>query len=168
MIIFEIYFYFNYVVLIEKEEFIKQLYKYLNQLDLIPLSYEQKIIIKKALNVNSYSENKLYNILYTNYINSLEEQKIILHNLLIKACWMGGFVGLILVCLILLGLLNRKKIIYSWILFENLLMFLFLGIFEYLFFTNIILNFSPISDSEIKFIVYNSIINYFNSTKTNT
>ena len=49
---------------------------------------------------------------------------------------------------------------------QNILMFLFLGIFEYLFFTEIILNYSPISDSEIKFIVYNGVINYFNSTKT--
>jgi len=166
MIIFEIYFYFNFVIIIEKEEFIKQIYKYLGQLNTFPISSEQKTIIKTILNLNSHQENKLYIMLYTNYIDSINQQKQILNDLLVKACRIGGFVGLILLLLTILCLFNRNKINWGWIFVENILMFLFLGIFEYLFFTNIILNYSPISDSEIKFIFYKSLINYFNSTST--
>ena len=36
-------------------------------------------------------------------------------------------------------------------------MFLFLGIFEYLFFMEIIMNYDPLTDAEIKYYVVNDI-----------
>lgn len=102
--------------------------------------------------------------LYSQYLDSLTKQKALLNKLLIYACKMAGIIGLILLILLVSGLIYRKKINWKWILIENLLMFVFLGIFEYLFFTNIILQYNPITDDEVKYFVTNSLYNYFNST----
>ena len=68
---------------------------------------------------------------------------------------MGGIIGFILLVLFGFGLINRKIVKWKWIFIENLLMFLFLGIFEYLFFTNVILHYNPITDDEIKYFIAN-------------
>jgi hypothetical protein len=165
MIIFEIYFYFNYVVWIEKQSFLDEINSYIGQIGSYPLNLYQKELIKLAFVSNKDNEVFL-NYLYNQYIQSLKEQKKLLAKLLIRACMMGGGVGLLLVFFLILGYVDRKKIKWNWIWIENLLMFLFLGIFEYLFFTNIIMNYSPITDAEIKYYVANEMYNYFNSTSS--
>ncbi len=165
MIVFEIYFYFNYVVWIEKEEFLKQIDKYLEQLNSLPIDSTQRQLISQIINSNGFNSNLFIDYLYQNYKDSLEKQKKILHKLLIKACGMGGIIGITLLILFVLGLYYRKKIKWNWIWIENLLMFILLGVFEYFFFMQIILKFSPITDAEIKYYVGNEIFNYFNSTR---
>ena len=103
-------------------------------------------------------------ILYEQYINSLSVQKRLLNKLLIKACSMAGIVGMIFIFLFMVGLFYRKKIKWNWIWIENVLMFVFLGIFEYFFFMTIILNYNPITDAEVKYYIVDGIITYFNST----
>ncbi len=164
MVIFEIYFYFNYVVWIEKNEFLKQIDKYFGQLDYIPIDQTQKQAIKYLINSNNSKYDAYLDYLYNQYINSLSSQKKLLHRLLIKACTMAGSIGILFIILFGIGLLYRKKIKWNWIWIENLLMFLFLGIFEYFFFMTIIMNYNPITDAEIKYYTVNGIITYFNST----
>lgn len=164
MIIFEIFFYFNYVVWIEKNEFINQINKYLKQLNYFSINPIQKQIIKYEINSNNDKYMTQLEYLHDQYINSEHLQKKLLHQLLIKACTMAGIVGIILIILFIIGLLYRKKIKWNWIWIENLLMFVFLGIFEYLFFTNIIMNYNPITDAEVKYYVVNGIVKYYNST----
>lgn len=164
MAIFEIYFYFNYVVWIEKNEFLKQINKYFAQLDYIPLDSTQKQVIKYYINSNQIDYNKYLDYLYNQYISSLSLQKKLLYKLLIKACTIAGSIGIIFIFLLIVGLFYRKKIKWNWIWIENLLMFLFLGIFEYFFFMTIIMNYNPITDAEIKYYVVDGIITYFNST----
>ncbi len=164
MVIFEIYFYFNYVVEIERNEFLKKINSYLGQIESnANFNQLQKEMIKRIFESQNYGASFI-NYLYNQYIESLEEQKKILKQLLIIACKMGGVIGLVLVVLFCLGLANRKKIKWNWILFENFLMFILLGIFEYLFFTNIIMHYNPITDAEIKYFVASNLYNYFNST----
>ena len=43
-------------------------------------------------------------------------------------------------------------------------MLLLLGLFEYLFFINIIMNYNPISDAEIKYMMVKGMVNYFNQS----
>ena len=165
MVIFEIYFYFNYVVWIEKESFLNEIDRYLGELDTIPLTLVQKDLIKMIINL--YPNNSvLLDYLYNEYIKSLSEQKKLLGELLVKACMMGGIVGLFLLVFVLAGLIDRKKIEWKWILIENIFMFMFLGVFEYFFFMKIIMNYSPITDAEIKYYVAKEIFNYFNTTST--
>lgn len=123
----------------------------------------QKDLIKLMIGGQNLSETFI-TYLYSQYLDSLTKQKALLNKLLIYACKMAGIIGLILLILLVSGLIYRKKINWKWILIENLLMFVFLGIFEYLFFTNIILQYNPITDDEVKYFVTNSLYNYFNST----
>ena len=92
------------------------------------------------------------------------KQKQLLNHLMIKSCKVAGIFGLVLLGLIGYGLFKRYKIKWKWIWVENFLMFVLLGIFEYWFFMNVILNYNPITDAEIKYYVANQIVNYFNST----
>jgi len=164
MVTFEIYFYFNYVVHIERNEFLKKINSYLNQIESnANFNQIQKQIIKNIIESQNYGI-EFINYLYEQYMESLQEQKKILHQLLILACKMGGIIGIILLILFGFGLANRKKIKWKWILFENILMFILLGIFEYLFFTYIVLHYNPITDAEIKYFVADNLYNYFNST----
>ena len=164
MVIFEIYFYFNYVVFIEKDEFLNQIDKYFGQLNDIPIDSTQKKLIKYIFNSNNSKYNIYLDYLYNQYINSLSSQKKLLQKLLIEACTMASIIGIIFVLLFVSGLFYRKKIKWNWIWIENLLMFVFLGIFEYFFFMTIIMHYNPITDAEIKYYMVDGIIKYFNST----
>ncbi len=165
MVVFEIYFYFNFVVWIEKESFLQEIDKYLGKLDFIPMTTIQKQLIKAAINLNP-NNNMILDYLYDQYIKSLSEQKHLLYKLLVKACMMGGVIGMILLICVLAGLTDRKKIKWKWIIVENILMFVFLGVFEYFFFMQIIMNYNPITEAEIKYHVASEIFNYFNSTSS--
>ena len=59
---------------------------------------------------------------------------------------------------------HRKIIEWYWIIIENLLMFFLLGIFEYLFFINIVLKYDPITNDELKYLLNIQFIRYLNET----
>lgn len=163
MVIFEIYFYFNFVVSIEKKQFLNKIQQYIEQIEKsINLNTYQKTIIKKILmnNLNNVFITQLYN----SYLDSLDNQKKLLKKLLIKSCVMAGVIGLILIFLIAMGFYKKIKINWNWILFENMLMFALLGIFEFWFFINVILKYNPITDDEIKYYVVDQFVTYYNST----
>lgn len=162
MIIFEIYFYFNYIVSIEKTTFLSKIKSYFDNMDDYGLNQAQYYLLESIF----YSNNNIMDTLYINYINSLKEQEIFLNQLLWKACKMAGIVGIILIIFLLNGLIHKKNIKWRWILSENILMFIFLGIFEYQFFMNVVLKYSPITDAEIKYTIASGIIKYLNNSNT--
>lgn len=163
MVIFEIYFYFNFVVDIEKEQFLDKIQEYIDEFTQnVNLDQTQKMIIYKLIG-NKY-DNTLMTQLYEMYTKSLEQQKQLLHHLMIKSCEIAGIIGLVLIGLIGFGLFRGYKIKWKWIWVENFLMFALLGVFEYWFFMNVILNYNPITDAEIKYYVVNQFVSYFNST----
>jgi hypothetical protein len=67
--------------------------------------------------------------------------------------------------------MNKIKIytINSFNKSENILMFLFLGIFEYYFFMNIIMNiimkYETVADEELEYKITNGFIGYLNQTE---
>ena len=79
---------------------------------------------------------------------------------------MAGVVGAVLLFFFMWGLLNWREIKWKTILMDNVLMFLFLGTFEYMFFSHVILNYNPVTDGEIKYTVYKGLVDYFNQTNT--
>ena len=163
MVIFEIYFYFNYVVDIEKEQFLEKIQQYIDEFtNNINLDQTQKMLIYKLVG-NKYDDS-LMTQLYTMYIKSLEQQKQLLNHLMIESCEIAGIIGLVLIGLIGFGLFRGYKIKWKWIWVENFLMFVLLGVFEYWFFMNVILNYNPITDAEIKYYIANQFSNYFNLT----
>ncbi len=161
MVIFEIYFYFNYVIYLEKDEFIGKVNKYINQLDQINLNPLQKQIISNFFmaNLEQVSAN-----VYAEYVKSLHQQSQLKKILQILAYKMAGVVGAFLFFFFVWGTINWKEINWKGIIIDNMLMFVFLGTFEYLFFSNIVLHYSPVTDGEIKYIMYNGLVDYFNQT----
>ena len=75
MSVFEIYFYFNYVVIIEKTEFMDKINSYFNNFDYMHLTKPQTLIIK-----NIIESNQLGTYLYDQYINSLKNNNKYSHN----------------------------------------------------------------------------------------
>jgi hypothetical protein len=150
MISFEIFFYFNYVVNIEKNEIIKKVESYIDQIKKIET--EDEIIAIQFL-VDTPTFQDFYAKLYKDYLESSREQKEKLHELLQKACYIGIPFFTIFTILLSYGLCRRKNIKWRRIFYENILMFLCLGVFEYLFFVNVILEYDPISDAELKYYI---------------
>ena len=170
MVVFEIYFYFNYVINIEKQAFIDKINAYFSELSLFNPNTRTEsypfINNKQIFNIliNSNQTKQQLNTLHEEYIESLNEQEQLHNYLLTKSCYMAGFIGLLLLIFFLNGIYNKKVIKWRWILVENILMLLLLGLFEYLFFINIIMNYNPISDAEIKYMMVKGMVNYFNQS----
>ena len=155
MISFEIFFYFNYIVYIERNEILKKLETYFREIKRIETNEE---IIAIDFFVDTEEFQNFYAKLYADYIKSSEKQKENLQALMATACYIGIPFYIFFVGLMVYGICRRKKIKWSWLIYENILMFLCLGIFEYLFFTNIILNYDPLTDAEIKYYFVKGLI----------
>lgn len=161
MIIFEIYFYFNYVIYLEKNEFMGKIHSYLNELQNIPLTLQKRLVVSKLIFDNS--QEILLN-LYKDYVSSIMEQDLLKQKLLMVAYKMAGISGGVFCFFLLLGILNWREINWKKIIIDNILMFSFLGLFEYFFFIKVILHYTPVTDGEIKYTIYKGLINYFNQT----
>ncbi len=161
MIIFEIYFYFNYVIHIEKNEFMGKINSYLSELNNLPLDSQKKFAISHLLLDNSA---QVSSNLYLDYIKSIAEQNLLKEKLLLVAYNMATVSGGILCSFLLFGFFNCREVKWKKIIVDNFLMFSFLGLFEYFFFTHVILHYSPVTDGEIKYTIYKGLINYFNQT----
>lgn len=158
MISFEIFFYFNYIIYIEKNEFIKKINQYFSELQRLDVDQEEKLAIDTFFQSDSFQD--FYNKLYINYKNSSEEQSEIIKKLILKSCLVGLAFYIIFIIIFIYSCIKRKKIKWFWISFENILMFMFLGLFEYIFFTQIIMNYNPLSDDEIKYYIINNVYNH--------
>jgi hypothetical protein len=164
MIIFEIYFFFEYVVDIENKTFISKIGDTFAHLETVQLNPIEVEIIQKISENNHYIIDELY----SEYIESKKEQGILLHNLFIKSCKITLPFGIISFLLLILSFFNFRYIKWKTVLFENIIMFLVLGLFEYYFFLNIILKYEPVTNEEIKyfmtkhFFVYLSILESIN------
>ena len=160
MAVFEIYFYFGYVVVIEKKMFIDKIdsytYAFNAYYDTNVSDEEHSVLV--ALFPQSQME-LLLNKLYIDYKRSLEDQKELLDALLLQSYKMLVVVTSVLVLFFTLGFYSKKNIHWKKIVADNILMFVSLGIFEYIFFNNIILKYSPVTDAEIKYeIVKNMLV----------
>ena len=102
--------------------------------------------------------------LYSNYIQSLDEQNLLKQQLIIVSYKMAGVVGLVLSFFFLWGLLNWREIKWKSIIIDNIIMFVFLGTFEYMFFSNVVLHYNPVTDGEIKYTFYTGLVDNFNRT----
>jgi hypothetical protein len=161
MIVFEIYFYFEYAIPIEKEKFLSKITNYFNDLQELNLNTIEYYALK---NIFINRTSKYLEILHQNYLKTHEIQQELLEKLLIKSIQMASIIGGILFVLFINGLMNKKDIKWKWIVAENLLMFFILGVFEYFFFMNIILKYDPVSDDDIKYEMARGFMNYLNNT----
>ena len=160
MVIFEIYFFFGFIVDIENKKFIGKIESYFTHLEPIEINNVESQVIKQLIS-RDYQKNIIEN-LHENYIISKEEQKHILNVLFIRSCKMAGSLGVIFFILILISLYNRKHIEWTTIIIENIIMFCFLGIFEYYFFINVIMKYEPVTNEEIQYKITDGFFYYIN------
>ena len=168
MAIFEIYFYFQYIIIIEKEMFMDKINQYTNQFNnyyMSDVKPEQKLMLTTIFPQKKTQE--LLQLLYTDYQNSLKEQQHLLNLLLIKSYKMLVVITSVLILFLTTGIYYYSdKIKWKHIMIENILMFLCLGVFEYMFFINIILYYSPVSDAEIKYTIAKQMLLPFSNNVT--
>jgi hypothetical protein len=160
MSVFEIFFYFFFIINIERELFLEKL-----------LTYNKQIYEKYNENVSPEEHTMISNTIYNlfnekmlkdlkdNYEEDIQQQQILFKMLLNKAIILSTIVGSIFISTIIYG---RKEVKINWVLFENILLFLFLGLYEYIFFNIIILKYNPITDGEIKYLFVCNIASTFN------
>ena len=160
MIIFELYFYFTIVILIEREKFLKKINTIFETTNPLQLNYIQEKLVSQIIIENNAVSDKLYQ----QYIYSNEVQKQLLEHLLYKSIGMSIMSSIPTFIFTLNAIYHRKIIEWYWIIIENLLMFFLLGIFEYLFFINIVLKYDPITNDELKYLLNIQFIRYLNET----
>ena len=160
MIIFELYFYFTIVILIEREKFLKKINTIFETTNPLQLNYIQEKLVSQIIIENNAVSDKLYQ----QYIYSNEVQKQLLEHLLYKSIGMSIMSSIPTFIFTLNAIYHRKIIEWYWIIIENILMFLLLGIFEYLFFINIVLKYDPITNDELKYLLNIQFIRYLNET----
>jgi len=149
MVSFEIFFYFYYIVNIERLEILKKIFRYMRTINSYELTYEQQFILHTFLNSSDF-EN-FYNNLYIDYTNSIEVRNQALKGLIKKSCLIGSGFYFTFFLLLTYGIYKYRRISWKWLLSENFYMLLFLGIFEYFFFVEIIMNYDPLTNAEIQY-----------------
>lgn len=159
MSIFEILFYFLFIVNIEKQIFLEKLTSYSNN---VQEFYDENITPEQHTLISNYVykmfNDKMLAELKQNYKNDMKLQHMLFQMLLKKAIIISSIIGFLFLSSIIYG---RKEIKIMWILFENILLFLFLGLYEYIFFNMIILKYNPITDGEIQYLFVCNFLSIF-------
>lgn len=162
MVCFITYFYFNYIIIIEKKLFLQKIQKYFNNAnnEYNNFNTDYQLILTNAVDQFPYENEYLYN----KYITSQAQQQKKLDELFYKSMIMITSVFLGFLITFINCLFIRKQIRWKVVIIENLIMVLLLGTVEYLFFTNIVLQYSPITDEELEYISYNNVVKIVNGT----
>ena len=156
---FEIYFYFYVIIDIERQLFLNKVDDYTNSVTLLYAQYltPTNIAIIKIV-VPEKQIKDFVSRLFENYMSALQTQKQLYESLLKKSILVVILIAGGLWSVTMIGIINYKKHIkWKWILFENAIMFITLGAFEYFFYTQIILKYTPITDAELKYRFVNKI-----------
>lgn len=169
MAIFEIYFYFNFIIIIEKELFMNKINEYtlqFNQYYITHVTPEQQTML--TIIFPQKNAKNILQVLYIDYQKSLHEQKQLLNTLLINSYKMVVVITSFLILFLTTGMYYYKGTL-KWknIIIENILMVICLGVFEYIFFMTIILHYSPVTDEEIKYAFVKQLVEPFYKNTTN-
>ena len=164
MIIFEIYFYFNYVIVIEKEIFTQKINAYFN--DLVGYNHNKYSPFLLNLLLDETDIHALDHQLYERYVIATQQQQALLAQLFYQSCRIAATFAIVFLSLFALGILHFRQIKWKWIVLENIIMLGLLGCFEYIFFTTIILKYNPISDQEVQYLIVHRMSEYLGSNAT--
>jgi len=143
--IFEPYFYFIYITKLEKQALFDILDSYIYKLN----NYYSLISDDIKLHVIDYRPiiSNITELLYMDNDNlSMDIKKNILIQ---KSIYISIQIFSILLIFSIIGIIIRKHISIKYIIIENIIMISLLAYYEYTFFNNVILEYDPISKSEI-------------------
>jgi len=154
--IFEPYFYFMYITKLEKEALFDLVDSYIHKLNNYYLLLDNDI--KYQIFNNYYLISNFTELLYmsNNDLISQEEKK---NELIHKSLFISSQIFIVLFMFSIIGIIIRKHISIKYIILENIIMISLLAFYEYTFFNNIILEYDPISRSEINNYIVSEIEN---------
>ena len=154
--IFEPYFYFMYITKLEKEALFDLVDSYIHKLNNYYLLLDNDI--KYQIFNNYYLISNFTELLYMsdNDLISQEEKK---NELIHKSLFISSQIFIVLFMFSIIGIIIRKHISIKYIILENIIMISLLAFYEYTFFNNIILEYDPISRSEINNYIVSEIEN---------
>ncbi len=144
--IFEPYFYFMYITKLEKEALFDIIDSYIFKLNNYYLLLDNNIKIEISDNYNLISN--FTEFLYMSN-EDLISQSIKKQELINKSIFISIQIFCVLLFFSIIGIIIRKHISIKYIILENIIMISLLAYYEYTFFNKIILNYDPISKSEI-------------------
>jgi len=158
--IFEIFLFFNFVVIMEKKAFIDKLEEYFKNTNNLNIS--QYLIPYINYELNNDESNNWYNHLENQKDQSIDQYDEDNNKLRIFA-WHGtfllaGFLSFYILSLFMFYKLGLKKLIL-----EHAILISLIGVYEYWFFTNIILPYKIISADELNYIVISCMLKKLNS-----
>jgi len=159
---FEILFYFFFVIKIERQLFLDKILTYNREIThtlTANVSQQQSILISNVIH-STFNEQIIHD-LYKNYKKDLHSQHTIFQKLLHRSLFITSMIGVMFSVVLFYG---RREVKIKWVVFENFMLFLLLGIYEYTFFNLIILNYTPITDGEIQYIFVCNLLNNYNYT----
>lgn len=165
MATFQIYFYFNYVIGMEKQLLLDKINTYLNEFNEFFTEHSTSTIktIIHLFFADVYNDD-IDTYLYNQYLEAKEEQNKLLHSLLLFCYKILIFISSFFVFFSVCGFLHKQKMHWLWIIAENIIMLGLLGTLEYIIFKNVIIKYSPINDAEVKYTIYKEVVNIFNET----
>lgn len=144
--IFEPYFYFMYITKLEKDALFDIIDSYIHKLNnyYVLLDYNIKTEISNNYNLISNFTEFLY---MSN--EDLISQSIKKQELINKSIFISIQIFCVLLFFSIIGIVIRKHISIKYIILENIIMISLLAYYEFTFFNNIILEYDPLSKSEI-------------------
>lgn len=153
MVWFEIYLFFWYIIPIEKQLIQTQVLDYLKSLDEL---YDQfvdestQLILANAVREDSNIQTELQH-LRKSYLEGKHNQEDTVRELQTTAFHMFSVVMGIFIALLFVHIPMLRKMNWMVILTENAGMLIGLGCFQFLFFTHVVLKYSPLSDTDIQY-----------------
>tara|TARA_B100000902_G_C27280283_1_gene901344 strand:+ start:310 stop:1095 length:786 start_codon:yes stop_codon:yes gene_type:complete len=158
--IFEILLFFNFVVVMEKNAFIDKLEEYFKNSQTFSINPYLIPYINTELNSDKSDEwfnsleNKKDNSFndYYNYNNSLK-----------KYAWKGTFLLAGIFLFYIFTLFMFYKLSLKKLILEHIILISLIGIYEYWFFTNIILPYKIISSDELNYIIVSCLVKKLNT-----
>jgi hypothetical protein len=162
---FEIYFYFNYVIKLEKTLMTDKINSYLNDFG-IYFEEHSNNNMKTAIKYffDNLFEGNTGAYLKNEYLEAKAEQASLLNTLFMFCYKLMALIGSVFLLFVIGGCFFKHRINWKLIIIENIAMLVFLGLLEYVFFKNVILMYSPFTDEEIKYMVYKEIVKIINGT----
>ena len=155
-------FYFLYVVNMEKDLFFHQIKILINQIvanmntDMINAILSNPLVnfgITTTLGNDTYLDS-YFQDLKTDYIESLDENEKNKNELEEKSYYFSGYCFLFTTFYFILHqCIYQEKYLFWQIMLEHIILVLFIGFYEYWFFNNIVLHYSPWTDQEITYYI---------------
>ena len=154
---FELIFFNYYIIQFEVESLIKLTDQLINPIinTCNTLSNTSKIVVDNFINI--FVNETVINI---NAQTDLNTRNVFNHTLMITSIYY--YIGVVIVFILSLSinLCLKRKIDFCMILLDNIIMICILGIYEYIFFKNIIFKYNMISPNEL---IKNIMVNLLNA-----